>query len=511
MTELSAFQKERLEYIPPTIMGVENPTEAHWKKEKEALVLTLGQSHKPSSLKVGVVLSGGPAPGGHNVIWGILDALKKLSPSSKLIGFLGGPSGIIEDKCMEITEKEIANYKNMGGFHLLGSGRTKIETLEQFKAVEKVVSSRNLDGLVFIGGDDTNTNAALLADHMNKAGISCNIIGTPKTIDCDMRGFGIETSFGFDTACKVYSEMIGNLAIDAASAGKYWFFVKVMGRKASHIALECALETGVNLCFVGEEVSDKKLSLSDVVDQVVETVRTCSEQGKNYGVVIVPEGLIEFIPEFSELISELNRLLAAGKGIEQLKENTKKVFEELPQDFQEQLLSDRDPHGNVAVSHIETEKLLMKMVKQRLEKSSFKGKFQPVSTFMGYEARCSAPSDFDATYCYNLGAVAALLVRDQKTGYMAGVRNLAAPVSEWRGIGVSLAHMMTEEERKGEKKKVIQKVLVDLNGPVFKEFKAERERNRLGEFYQSPGPMQCGKKDNFLINNTLRLESKVNT
>ena len=376
--------------------------------------------------KVGVVLSGGQAPGGHNVITGLFDALKELNSGSTVIGFLNGPSGIVEKKYKELNADFLAGYRNTGGFDMIGSGRTKIETPEQFAAAEKVCRELDLDGLVIIGGDDSNTNAALLAEYFLSKNCKTAVIGVPKTIDGDLKNDQIEISFGFDTACKVYSEIIGNLERDALSAKKYWFFVKIMGRSASHVALECALQTRPNITLIGEEIESQKKTLEQIVNEIVDVINKRAAQGKNYGMIIIPEGIIEFIPEFKQLIKELNQLLAEGKNIDQLSEQSAHVFHMIPELIQKQLLLDRDPHGNVQVSKIETERLLIEMVKAKVPKLS------PQPLFCGYEGRSCLPSNFDSQYCYALGQVAALLIDRGATGYMACVNDLALPVSDWQ-------------------------------------------------------------------------------
>lgn len=390
---------------------------------------------------------------------------------------------------------------------MLGSGRKKIETEEQFKTVAKVAADKKLDAIVFIGGDDTNTNAAHLANYFKKNDINCSIIGIPKTIDGDLKTDLIEASFGFDTACKVYSEMIGNICFDAMSSLKYYHFIKLMGRSASHVTLECALKTKPNLAFISEEVEAKNQSLGEVVKQIADTVEDRYNSGKSYGVVLVPEGLIEFIPEFKGLITELNRIVAKGKSADDLPEEHKKLFTSLPEDFQQQLMKDRDSHGNVQVSKIETEKLLMRMTEAELERRKFKGKFNPQHHFLGYEGRCACPSVFDTTYCYNLGIVAASLAAHRKSGFMAGLRVLHKDTASWTPIGVGINSMMVEEERHGEMKRVIKKSVVDLNGPVFKFFENKREENRMHDRFENPGPIQYSGKSMGIVTKTLGIEA----
>lgn len=448
------------------------------------LKFSSGKKDQHKSKKVGVVLSGGQAPGGHNVIIGLFDALKELNAGSSLIGFLNGPSGIIEKKYKELNAEFLAGYRNTGGFDMIGSGRTKIETPEQFAAAEKVCRELDLDGLVIIGGDDSNTNAALLAEYFLSKDCKTSVIGVPKTIDGDLKNEHIETSFGFDTACKVYSEIIGNLERDALSAKKYWFFVKIMGRSASHVALECALQTHPNITLIGEEIEAQKKTLEQIVNQITDVINKRAAQGKNYGVVIIPEGIIEFIPEFKQLIKELNQLLAEGKNVDQLSEQSAHVFHMLPELIQKQLLLDRDPHGNVQVSKIETERLLIEMVKPKVPKLS------PQPLFCGYEGRSCFPSNFDCQYCYALGQVAALLIDGGATGYMACVSDLAFPVSDWKCSGVPLVSMMHMEVRKGKSKPVIRKALVDLDGAAFEYFAAHRNKWAIEDDYRFPGPIQ---------------------
>ena len=453
----------------------------------------------PAPLTVGVVLSGGQAAGGHNVISGLFDALKKLHPGSRLFGFLNGPSGIIDHKFVEITEQSLAVYRNQGGFDLLGSGRTKIETPEQFAASKKSVADLGLDGLVIVGGDDSNTNAAFLAEYFHKEGCQTKVIGVPKTIDGDLKNQFIECSFGFDSACKTYSELIGNVLCDALSQKKYYFFIKLMGRSASHIALECALQTQPNLALIGEEVEAKKLTIADITNLIADMVCRRAEKKKEYGAILIPEGIIEFIPECKQLIAELNSLLASPEskveGIaERLSPASSQCFKALPVEVQNQLLLDRDPHGNVQVSKIESDRLFMETVKkelaQRKKAGSYQGKFSAQPLFYGYEGRSCLPSNFDAQYCYALGHVAALLISQGYSGYMARVQNLSKPVEDWQIGAVPLVKMMHMENRKGKLKPVIRKALVDLQGPLFAKFNLNRERWKWEDDYRSPGPIQ---------------------
>lgn len=482
--------------------------------------------HNP--LKVGVVLSGGQAPGGHNVISGLYDALKKLNPKSKLFGFQNGPSGIVQNRHIEITEQILAAYRNQGGFDLIGSGRTKIETEEQFQAAEDTAKTLDLDGLVIIGGDDSNTNAALLAEHFLNRGIKTKVVGVPKTIDGDLKNAYIEASFGFDTAAKTYSEIIGNILRDTLSAKKYYYFIKLMGRSASHITLECALQTHPNLTLISEEVESNKNSLMDLIQEISDLVCQRAEKGKDYGAILIPEGIVEFIPEFKQLIKELNELLSPEKShlanieskalkeekveymAKQLTQPSTKCYEALPQEIQIQLLLDRDPHGNVQVSKIETERLFIEMVKKELKdrqkKGLYKGKFSGQPHFCGYEGRSCMPSNFDSQYCYALGHVAALLIDCGATGYMSCVQNLFQTVETWEIGGIPLISMMHLEKRHGKDKPVIQKALVDLAGPVFSKFVKERDDWKLQDDYQYPGPVQFFGPSELTETTTLTLE-----
>ncbi len=459
-----------------------------------------GTKRESKPLTIGVVLSGGQAPGGHNVIIGIYDCLMRLSSDSKLIGFLDGPSGIISGKWRSLEPKFLASYRNQGGFDMIGSGRVKIETDEQLSASLAVVQNLQLDGLVIIGGDDSNTNAAVLAEYFLKHGCQTKVVGVPKTIDGDLKNRWVGTSFGFDTACKVYAEMIGNIARDALSSKKYTHFIKLMGRSASHIALECALTTQPNLTLIGEEVAQKQTTLAQIVAQIADLVCHRAEIGKQYGVILIPEGLIEFIPEIAALIKELDALLAAEPVLSastaagRLSPTVRNCFIALPQRIQEQLLFHRDPHGNVQVSLIETERLLMEMVEKELERRQSAGlskaKFSPVQHFFGYEGRAGYPSNFDSNYCYALGFVSALLIDEGATGYMACIGNLKLSPDHWTVGGVPLISLMHVELRKGKEKPVIQKALVDLNGTPFKTFEHQRDEWKLNDQYRFPGPMQ---------------------
>ena len=458
---------------------------------------------------IGVILSGGQAPGGHNVIAGLFDALKKANPQSILYGFKGGPSGIIDGDVMEISQDVIDSYRNTGGFDIIGSGRTKLETEEQFAKSLNTCKQYNITGVVIIGGDDSNTNGAILAEwcKVNNTGIT--VVGCPKTIDGDLKNDYIETSFGFDTATKTYSELIGNIQKDANSAKKYWHFIKLMGRSASHIALECALQSQPNICIISEEVKEKNMSLKDLVQQIADVVIARAKRGLNYGVVLIPEGLMEFIPEVGTLIEELNDLMAREaayfasiKTVEDQREwinhslskDSSYVFSSLPRGIQMQLLDDRDPHGNVQFSRIETEKLLIELVTEHLKqleiKGQFSGKFNALSHFFGYEGRCAFPSNFDADYCYGLGYSAFLLLAAGLSGYIANLAHLHKEASQWVPGGVPLTMMMNMEQRHGEQKPVIKKALVDLSGAPFKFFAQKRHDWAKENAYVFPGAIQ---------------------
>ncbi|HWR13064.1 MAG TPA: diphosphate--fructose-6-phosphate 1-phosphotransferase [Rectinemataceae bacterium] len=462
-----------------------------------------------NALTVGVLLSGGPAPGGHNVIAGLFDGLKRGSTESRLIGFKGGPGGLVDDKFIEITSEIVDSYRNTGGFDMVGSGRTKIETPEQFEKALAVATSHRLDALVIVGGDDSNTNAALLAEYFASHGTSIAVVGVPKTIDGDLKNEWIEASFGFDTATKTYSELIGNICRDAPSGRKYWHFIRVMGRSASHIALECALQTRPNVALISEEVEARKMSLSQIVDIIVSSVAARAAKGENFGVVIIPEGLIEFVPEMKTLIAGINELLAheseAFKALPSLNAQiafisgklpaeSAALFDSLPRDISAQLCWDRDPHGNVQVSRIETEKLLVSMVRDKLAKlaakGDYRGKFDYQTHFMGYEGRCAFPTNFDADYCYSLGFTAYLLALYGFSGYIASIRNLAAPAREWIPGGIPLVSMMNIEHRHGADKPVIRKALVELDGKPFRYFSEQRDKWALSSDYRLPGAIQ---------------------
>ena len=460
---------------------------------------------------VGVILSGGQAPGGHNVIAGLYDALKQANSANKLYGFLGGPSGIIDGKYVEFDDKFIDAYRNTGGFDIIGSGRTKLETEEQFEKSLAVCKKLNISAVVIIGGDDSNTNAALLAEWFVKHNAGIQVIGCPKTIDGDLKNDQIEISFGFDTATKTYAELIGNIERDANSAKKYWHFVKIMGRSASHVALEAALQTQPNITLISEEVEEKKMSLESIINYMCDIIVKRADMGKNFGIAVIPEGLIEFIPEMKSIIANLNDIMASLENdsafvnattirdkfdiVEnRLEANNAKVYASLPVLIKGQLLADRDPHGNVQVSKIETEKLLIEMISTRLEElksqGEFIGKFNAQSHFFGYEGRCAFPSNFDADYCYSLGFNAFALISFGLTGYLSSVRNLTAPASEWVAGGIPLTMMMNMEKRHGEMKPVIQKALVKLDGPVFKQLEDNREDWAMNDRYLFPGAIQ---------------------
>ena len=503
------FITERKNQEIERVTILKNIRELGWEERDGYLEAGIAREVQSHARRVGIVFSGGPAPGGHNVVWGVFEGLLELNLESKLFGFLGGCQGLLDGNYKEVDKRLIGNFKNIGGFNMLGSGRKKIESEEDFRAVTKVVQENRLDGIVFVGGDDTNTNAAHLATYFKKNDINCCVVGVPKTIDGDLKTDLIEASFGFDTACKVYGEMIGNICFDAISSLKYFHFIKLMGRKASHVTLECALLARPNIAFIGEEVEAKKQSLHEIVEHVADVVEKRAEKGKHYGVCLVPEGLIEFVPEFKTLIKELNRVVAKGKDAEALPEQQKKLFKTLPEDIQEQLMQDRDSHGNVQVSKIETEKLIFRMVDKRLKERGFRGSFNPQAHFFGYEGRCSYPSTFDATYCFNLGLVAAALAVHRKSGYMACLSGLHRNVREWQPKGASIVAMMVEEERHGEMKRVIEKAVVDLKGNPFREFSKNRDEWAVGDYYINPGPIQYHGNSKDTPTKTLMLEAKT--
>ena len=525
--EKSALQKARAAYqpkLPKALQGAVTIKEGaatqsvdNQEEIKKLFPNTYGmplvefvpaESETHKAMNVGVILSGGQAPGGHNVISGLFDEIKKLNPENRLYGFLMGPGGLVDHKYIEITDELIADYRNTGGFDLIGSGRTKLEQEDQFEKGIEILRELDIKALVIIGGDDSNTNACVLAEYYAAKNYGVQVIGCPKTIDGDLKNDQIETSFGFDTACKTYAEVIGNIERDCNSARKYWHFIKLMGRSASHIALECALQTQPNICLISEEIEQKDLTLNQVVEQIAETVAYRASQGNNFGVVLIPEGLIEFIPAIGRLIQELNDLLAAHGAdykdldkdaqreyiLAHLSEANKATFETLPEGVARQLSLDRDPHGNVQVSLIETEKLLSEMVGDKLaqwkKEGKYTGSFSALHHFFGYEGRCAAPSNFDADYCYALGTSAAQLIANGKTGYMAIVKNTTAGTDQWKAGGVPITMMMNMERRNGEMKPVIRKALVELDGKPFKSFAAKRDEWAKNTCYIYPGPIQ---------------------
>ena len=467
-----------------------------------------GEAKKYDAVNVGVILSGGQAPGGHNVISGLFDGLKKMNPNSKLYGFLGGPSGLVDHKYVELTADIIDEYRNTGGFDIIGSGRTKLEEVEQFDKGIEICNKLGIKAIVIIGGDDSNTNACVLAEYYLQKKCGIQVIGCPKTIDGDLKNEMIETSFGFDTATKVYAEVIGNIQRDANSAKKYWHFIKLMGRSASHVTLECALKTQPNITLIGEEVEAKNQSLDDIVTYIAQAVANRAAKGLNFGIVLVPEGLIEFIPAIKKLISELNDMLAANQAefdkvaddakidyvVKHLSKENAAIFESLPVAVSRQLALERDPHGNVQVSLIETEQLLAEMVGKKLAEwkkaGKFAGKFATQHHFFGYEGRCAAPSNFDADYCYSLGYTASMLIGAGKTGYMSSVRNTTEPADKWISGGIPITAMMNMEKRNGKMKPVIQKALVKLDGGPFKYFASKRDEWAINTDFVYPGPIQ---------------------
>ena len=465
-----------------------------------------GEAQQLPAINVGVILSGGQAPGGHNVISGLFDGIKSINPDSKLYGFILGPGGFVDHKYMELTADIIDEYRNTGGFDIIGSGRTKLEKEDQFEKGIEILRELNIKTLVIIGGDDSNTNACVLAEYYAAKNYGVQVIGCPKTIDGDLKNEQIETSFGFDTACKTYSELIGNIQRDCNSARKYWHFIKLMGRSASHIALECALQCQPNICLVSEEVEAKAMSLDDVVTYIATAVAKRAEDGKDFGTVLIPEGLIEFIPAIKKLIAELNDVLASDEAqnlgrsqqIDFVKQHISPenlaVFNSLPTSVARQLALDRDPHGNVQVSLIETEKLLSAMVAAKLDRwkksGKYTGKFATQHHFFGYEGRCAAPSNYDADYCYSLGYNASRLIANGKTGYMSIIKNTTAPAAEWIAGGVPITMMMNLERRNGKMKPVIRKALVELDGAPFKYFASKRDEWARETKYVYPGPIQ---------------------
>ena len=523
----SALQKERASYqpkLPKALQGAVKikegaPTESVDDQDEikklfphtygmPLVEFVPGDKCEDKRMNVGVILSGGQAPGGHNVISGLFDALKKLNEENRLYGFLMGPGGLVDHNYIEITASFLEKYRNTGGFDMIGSGRTKLEKEDQFEKGLEVIRELDIKALVIIGGDDSNTNACVLAEYYAAKQYGVQVIGCPKTIDGDLKNDQIETSFGFDTATKTYSELIGNIERDCNSARKYWHFIKLMGRSASHIALECALQTQPNICLVSEEIQAKDKTLNEIVENIASVVAYRAKEGNNFGVVLIPEGLIEFIPAIGRLIAELNDLLAAHGAdykdldkdaqreyiLAHLSDANRSTFETLPEDVARQLSLDRDPHGNVQVSLIETEKLLSNMVAAKLnewkKQGKYQGKFSPLHHFFGYEGRCAAPSNFDADYCYALGTSAAQLIANGKTGYMAIVKNTTDCTDNWKAGGVPITMMMNMERRTGEMKPVIRKALVELEGKPFKTFAANRDEWANHTCYVYPGPIQ---------------------
>ena len=497
----SVADQEQIKKLFPNTYGL-----PELRFEKDTDVAKVKSSDK-EVINVGVILSGGQAPGGHNVISGLFDGLKSLNKANRLYGFLMGPGGLVDHNYMELTGDIIDQYRNTGGFDIIGSGRTKLETVDQFEKGLEIIKELNIRAIVIIGGDDSNTNACVLAEYYKAKGAGVQVIGCPKTIDGDLKNDWIETSFGFDTACKVYSEVIGNIQRDTNSAKKYWHFIKLMGRSASHIALECALQTQPNYCIISEEVEANNKSLNDIVAEIAQVVADRAADGNNFGSVLIPEGLIEFIPAMKKLIAELNDMLAKFPEIKdmdpdaqhqfvvnQLNPENAETFSSLPLEVARQLSLDRDPHGNVQVSLIETEKLLSEMVAKKLadmkEEGKFVGKFAAQHHFFGYEGRCADPSNFDADYCYALGYNAAQLVKCGATGYMSSIRNLSKPSIQWIAGGIPITMMMNIERRHGEDKPVIRKALVDLKGKPFQEFAKNRAKWAKETCYVYPGPIQ---------------------
>ena len=531
--KISSLQKARYEYTPklPGMLrngiadicvneGAETQSVADQEKIKALFPNTYGKKEitfkkgqntsEAKKQEVGVILSGGQAPGGHNVVCGLYDALKATNKDNVLYGFKGGPSGLLEDDYIIFDDEYINQFRNTGGFDIIGSGRTKLETNEQFAVVAEVCKKHGVTAVVIIGGDDSNTNAAVLAEYFAAHNTGVQVIGCPKTIDGDLKNEDIECSFGFDTATKTYSEIIGNIERDANSAKKYWHFVKVMGRSASHVALECALQTQPNICLVSEEVAAKKMSLSAIADYIADSVEKRAAKGMNFGVAIIPEGVVEFVPEFSTLIQEINELLAGSKADEfnalptwadkyafiekGLTKESMEVFAILPQAIQQQLFLERDPHGNVQVSLIESEKLFSALVKDKLDArkaaGTFKGKFSALHHFLGYEGRCAFPSNFDSDYCYSLGYNAFMLIQYGYNGYLSKISNLSKPANEWVAGGMPITKMMNIERRHGEDKPVIKKALVELDGAPFKYFEANREEWAVDTCFVYPGAIQ---------------------
>lgn len=528
MTASNPLEIARFDYlpkIPPTLSESSNavPDSSSAVASKDVKTLFPGTFELPSltfgngkgkaaagrPIRAGVILSGGPAPGGHNVIGGLFDGLKRQHADSSLLGFRNGPGGLLADNATEIDEAMVNAYRNTGGFDLIGSGRTKLESESDFRKALATAQARGLDGLVVIGGDDSNTNACLLAEFALKEGSPLRVMGVPKTIDGDLKGGRIETSFGFDTACKVYADLIGNIHRDCLSVRKYWHFIKLMGRSASHIALECALQTQPNLALISEEISNGQMALHEIVDQIADTICFRANRGENFGTVLIPEGIVEFIPEMGALIKELNEVLATCykefNALDTLPHKREFVFgslspasaglyRRLPREIANQLILDRDPHGNVQVAKVDTQRLFIELVEYRLrqlkQRGLYTGDFSPQQHYLGYEGRCAAPSNFDADYAYTLGFTTSLLLREGVTGYIATVSNLARPSTEWVPGGTPLARMMHLERRHGKDVPVVRKALVDLNGPVFSSFVAQRDKWAQVTQYRYPGPIQ---------------------
>ena len=527
MLHQTALAKARAAYQPKlpsslTVQSTANKTPLPAKADTEiqnlfpntfslpAVTFSTGSgAAKSSPIRVGVILSGGPAPGGHNVIAGLFDAIKQIHPDSSLIGFRNGPDGLLTNNGTEIDASLLADYRNTGGFDIIGSGRTKLESEEDFLKALDTAKTRNLTALVVIGGDDSNSNASKLAEFAAARQAPLTVVGVPKTIDGDLKGEHIETSFGFDTACKVYSDLIGNIQRDAISARKYWHFIKLMGRSASHIALECALQTRPNITLISEEVAQRGLTLRQIVDDIADTVVHRAANGEKFGTVLIPEGLIEFVPEMGVLIGELNEALAhhadafnpladlpAKRAFvaEKLTPASASLYRSLPDDIANQLILDRDPHGNVQVARIDTQRLLIDLVEARLKErkaaGTYKGSFAPLPHYFGYEGRCAFPSNFDADYCYTLGFTAALLLRDGLTGYICSVRGLTKPAAQWQAGGIPMAQMMNMERRHGKMVPVIKKALVELDSPAFKEFEKHRATWAKETCYAFPGAIQ---------------------
>ena len=531
--KISSLQKLRYQYTPklPAMLrggisnisvkeGAETQSVADQEKIKALFPHTYGkreitfQKGENTSVAkkqvVGVILSGGQAPGGHNVICGLYDALKATNPENQLYGFKRGPIGLLKDDYIVLEDDYVDKFRNTGGFDIIGSGRDKLETVEQFETVAAVCKKRGVNAIVIIGGDDSNTNAAVLAEYFASKNYGIQVIGCPKTIDGDLKNEDIECSFGFDTATKTYSELIGNIARDANSAKKYWHFIKVMGRSASHVALECALKTQPNICLVSEEIAEKEMSIAEITDYIADAVAARAANGENFGIAVIPEGVVEFIPEFSVLIGEINEMLAGSKADEfnalptwedkyhmiekGLTEHSLEVFAMLPLNIQQQLFMDRDPHGNVQVSLIESEKLFSSLVKANLAKrkaeGKYKGKFSALHHFFGYEGRCAFPSNFDADYCYSLGYNAFMLIQYGYNGYLSKVSNLAKPAEQWVAGGMPITKMMNIERRHGEDKPVIRKALVELDGNPFKYFAAHRDKWAVETSFVYPGAIQ---------------------